>query len=83
MFSLPLTIKGDYYDMGGKLLVAAIDIGTSYSGWAYAYKGSYKKDQTDITVRRWLVPYLILLFSTIITETSPYLLGNLRKRLLY
>ena len=48
-----LSIKGDFYDMGGKLLVAAIDIGTSYSGWAFAYKSSYKKDPTDIAVRKW------------------------------
>jgi EAL domain-containing protein (putative c-di-GMP-specific phosphodiesterase class I) len=30
------------------LMVAAIDFGTTYSGFAYSYKGEYDKNKLDI-----------------------------------
>ena len=36
-----------------KLLVAAIDFGTTYSGWAFSFKHEYESDPTRISSRQW------------------------------
>ncbi|KAL3879862.1 hypothetical protein ACJMK2_032141 [Sinanodonta woodiana] len=35
------------------MLVAAIDIGTTYSGWAFSFKHEYDTDPTKIVARQW------------------------------
>ena len=35
------------------ILVAAIDIGTTYSGYAFSFRHEFKKDPYDITVHNW------------------------------
>ena len=35
------------------LLVAAIDFGTTFSGWAYSFRYDFKSDPTRITVKHW------------------------------
>ncbi|KAH3825516.1 heat shock 70 kDa protein 12B-like [Dreissena polymorpha] len=35
------------------LLVAAIDFGTTYSGWAFSFKNDFKSDPTKICVKKW------------------------------
>ncbi|KAL3879594.1 hypothetical protein ACJMK2_031883 [Sinanodonta woodiana] len=35
------------------LLVAAIDFGTTYSGWAFSFKHEYETDPTKIGARQW------------------------------
>ncbi|KAK3580556.1 hypothetical protein CHS0354_009513 [Potamilus streckersoni] len=39
--------------MGSPLLVAAIDFGTTYSGWAYSFEHQFKKDPTQISAKVW------------------------------
>ncbi|KAL3862559.1 hypothetical protein ACJMK2_008519 [Sinanodonta woodiana] len=36
-----------------KLLVAAIDFGTTFSSWAYSFKHDYDKEPTQIIVKEW------------------------------
>ena len=36
-----------------KLLVAAIDFGTTYSGWAFSFKHEYESDPTRISSKQW------------------------------
>ena len=38
-----------------KLLVAAIDFGTTYSGWAFSFRHDYKADPSRISVKQWFV----------------------------
>ncbi|XP_053395912.1 heat shock 70 kDa protein 12B-like [Mercenaria mercenaria] len=35
------------------LLVAAIDFGTTYSGWAFSFKYDFERDPTKITAKNW------------------------------
>ncbi|WAR27209.1 HS12B-like protein [Mya arenaria] len=35
------------------LLVAAIDFGTTYSGWSYSFKHDFELDPIKVTTRRW------------------------------
>ena len=44
---------GQNPSLHGKLLVAAIDFGTTYSGWAFSFKHEYARDPTDITFSQW------------------------------
>ena len=37
-----------------KLIVAAIDFGTTYSGYAFSFKDDYKKDPTKISANNWV-----------------------------
>ncbi|KAL3885507.1 hypothetical protein ACJMK2_025560 [Sinanodonta woodiana] len=39
--------------MGSPLLVAAIDFGTTYSGWAYSFAHQFNKDPTQISAKVW------------------------------
>ena len=39
--------------MSDKLLVCAIDFGTTYSGWAFSFTHEYKSNPTKATVRHW------------------------------
>jgi len=42
------------HDKKNKLLVAAIDFGTTYSGYAYSFKATYESEPTKIlTPQRW------------------------------
>ena len=34
-------------------VVAAIDIGTTYSGFAFSFKHDYKKDPTQVSTKTW------------------------------
>ena len=36
-----------------KLLVAAIDFGTTYSSWAFSFKHEYEQDPTKVTAKQW------------------------------
>ncbi|KAK3580557.1 hypothetical protein CHS0354_009514 [Potamilus streckersoni] len=36
------------------ILVAAIDFGTTYSGWAYSFRHQYNNDRTKISAKVWL-----------------------------
>ncbi|XP_053390816.1 heat shock 70 kDa protein 12A-like [Mercenaria mercenaria] len=36
-----------------KLLVAAIDFGTTFSGWAFSFKNDFKTDPTKASVKQW------------------------------
>ncbi|KAH3833638.1 hypothetical protein DPMN_106951 [Dreissena polymorpha] len=38
---------------GGALVVAAIDYGTTYSGWAFSFKHEYEKDPTKVFAKTW------------------------------
>ena len=40
-------------DLWGKLLVAAIDFGTTFSGWAFLFKHEYNKDPSMVTCKTW------------------------------
>lgn len=40
-----------------KVLVAAIDIGTTHSGWAFSLKDDYKADPLRITSFNWLADF--------------------------
>ncbi|XP_053408416.1 heat shock 70 kDa protein 12B-like isoform X2 [Mercenaria mercenaria] len=40
-----------YHEMG--LIVAAIDFGTTYSGWAFSFGTDYEKDPTKADVKHW------------------------------
>lgn len=44
---------GDAVQMTPKLLVCAIDFGTTYSGWAYSFTHEYRSDPTKTNVRHW------------------------------
>ncbi|WAR26500.1 HS12B-like protein [Mya arenaria] len=35
------------------LLVAAIDFGTTYSGWSYSFKHEFELDPTKASTKRW------------------------------
>ena len=39
--------------MGDSLLVAAIDFGTTYSGWAFSFKHEFERDPTKISAKNW------------------------------
>ncbi|KAL3862530.1 hypothetical protein ACJMK2_008490 [Sinanodonta woodiana] len=39
--------------MSDKLLVAAIDFGTTFSSWAYSFKHNYVKEPTKVFVKEW------------------------------
>ena len=39
-----------------KLLVAAIDLGTTYSGYAFSFRVEFEKDPGRITFHRWILP---------------------------
>lgn len=39
--------------LDGKLLVAAIDFGTAYSGYAYSFRNDYKLNPLNITTNQW------------------------------
>ena len=45
-------MEGDYVEMGpipgDILMVAALDFGTTYSGYAYSMKGEYEKDKLNV-----------------------------------
>lgn len=45
-----MTSKRDY------LLVAAIDFGTTFSGYAFSSKHDFVKDPTKASLRRWIDP---------------------------
>jgi hypothetical protein len=38
---------------GGKLLVAAIDFGTTYSGYAFSFRHEYEQDPTKASGKTW------------------------------
>ena len=42
-----------YKKLRNKMVVAAIDFGTTYSGWAFQAKHQYRKDPTDIKTSKW------------------------------
>lgn len=48
-----LTMSGGASSLDGKLLVAAIDFGTAYSGYAYSFRNDYKLDPLKITTNHW------------------------------
>ena len=56
---------GIYSGIHGKLLVAAIDFGTTYSGWAFSFKHEYIRDPTDISFSQWYVNSIVM---TLIAE---------------
>lgn len=35
-------------------LVAAIDFGTTYSGWAFSFKHDFDKDPTAVSMKTWV-----------------------------
>ncbi|KAL3887212.1 hypothetical protein ACJMK2_027161 [Sinanodonta woodiana] len=43
------------------LLVAAIDFGTTYSGWAFSFKNEYKTDPTKTSTKHWFGGHFISL----------------------
>lgn len=51
-------------ETGGRLLVGAIDFGTSYSGWAFSFKHENKRSPPGATVKIWDA-------GTITTEKTP------------
>ncbi|KAH3832466.1 hypothetical protein DPMN_105754 [Dreissena polymorpha] len=38
---------------GKALVVAAIDFGTTYSGWAFSFKHDYDRDPTKVSAKTW------------------------------
>lgn len=46
-------MSGGVSSLDGKLLVAAIDFGTAYSGYAYSFRNDYKLDPLKITTNHW------------------------------
>jgi hypothetical protein len=36
-----------------KLMVAAIDFGTTFSGWGFSFDNDYKSDPTKISCKHW------------------------------
>lgn len=46
-------MSGEASSLDGKLLVAAIDFGTAYSGYAYSFRNDYKLDPLKITTNHW------------------------------
>ncbi|XP_053399657.1 heat shock 70 kDa protein 12A-like [Mercenaria mercenaria] len=38
---------------GNSLLVAAIDFGTTYSGWAFSFKHEFERDATKVSAKNW------------------------------
>lgn len=46
-------MSGGASSLDGKLLVAAIDFGTAYSGYAYSFRNDYKLDPLKITTNHW------------------------------
>ncbi|KAL3885516.1 hypothetical protein ACJMK2_025569 [Sinanodonta woodiana] len=44
--------------MASKLLVAAIDFGTTFSGWACSFSHEYEKEPTKVYVKQWTKGYL-------------------------
>lgn len=43
----------------GHLLVAAIDFGTTYSGWAFSFKHEYERDPVKISAKNWIGGQLV------------------------
>lgn len=43
------------------LLVAAIDFGTTFSGWAFSFKHEFEKDPLKMSAKQWLGGQLVSL----------------------
>ncbi|XP_060551254.1 heat shock 70 kDa protein 12B-like, partial [Ruditapes philippinarum] len=41
------------------VLVAAIDFGTTYSGWAFSFKHDFDKDPTKVSAKNWIGDQLV------------------------
>ncbi|XP_060589195.1 heat shock 70 kDa protein 12A-like [Ruditapes philippinarum] len=41
------------------MLVAAIDFGTTYSGWAFSFKHDFDKDPTKVSAKNWIGDQLV------------------------
>lgn len=46
-------MAGGTSSLDGKLLVAAIDFGTAYSGYAFSFRSDYRLDPLKIEVNHW------------------------------
>ncbi|XP_060607561.1 heat shock 70 kDa protein 12A-like [Ruditapes philippinarum] len=46
---------------GNSLLVAAIDFGTTYSGWAFSFKHEFERDATKVSAKNWTGGQLVSL----------------------
>ncbi|XP_045207711.2 heat shock 70 kDa protein 12B-like [Mercenaria mercenaria] len=53
-----------YYEM--RVIVAAIDFGTTYSGWAFSFRADYEKNPTNAEVKHWHSGP-----GTLVTEKTP------------
>ncbi|KAK3577257.1 hypothetical protein CHS0354_030542 [Potamilus streckersoni] len=42
-----------------RILVAAIDFGTTYPGWAFSFKHEYDADPTQVYAKRWIGGHLV------------------------
>ncbi|KAH3735128.1 heat shock 70 kDa protein 12A-like [Dreissena polymorpha] len=47
------TLDTDKKNEGGHLLVAAIDFGTTYSGYAFSFKNQFETDPCNISAKTW------------------------------
>lgn len=45
--------------MPNKVLVAAIDFGTTYSGWAFSFRHEYEGNPTKISAKQWIGSQLV------------------------
>lgn len=45
--------RTDLSALPDKLMVAAIDFGTTFSGWGYSFKHEFKSDPTNIHAKNW------------------------------
>ena len=54
------------FQTSNKLLVGAIDFGTTYSGWAFSFIHEYRSDPTKATVQNWNSGS-----GTLVTEKTP------------
>jgi hypothetical protein len=49
------------FQAGNSLLVAAIDFGTTYSGWAFSFKHEFERDATKVSAKNWTGGQLVSL----------------------
>ena len=45
----------------GSMIVAAIDFGTTYSGWAFSFQHEFQRDPLKISAKRWIGGQLVSL----------------------
>lgn len=50
------------------LIAAAIDFGTTYSGWAFSTRNDFSKDPTRVFLKQWIDPSSTLMYNK--TSTS-------------